>query len=164
MNNNRGGSVKFPAVLTKPSILHGWRFLQVFEENDDEALIIKPVVTDEGPSIAINPELLSVEALESPETARIWLPLSLHHICHVVLQECLDAKDIFGRFTSDRWKEFFKVAEANTSMEWSEILSIAKREGVHYMSDYVASCLFVESGIQDKILARLSGARRLKIA
>lgn len=164
MNNNTDRKGELSGMLTKPSIFHGWQFIHVLEDSDDEAISIKPVAGEDGPSIYINPELMSFDCLEKPETSRFWIPMTLYHLCHSLLSECSKAADSVGKYTSKRWAEFMAVVEKHMSMSWTEIMDMTKREGINYVADFMASSLFVESGIQNKIHARLNGAPKLKIA
>lgn len=147
-----------------PSYLHGWRFLSVIRSADPEAIAFKVSAETEGPSITYNPSFVSQEDLESPKNAMLWLCSALSHIAHVVLLECIDAKDDIARFVSPDWEAFRAAASLHTTMTWSEIVAAARREGVGYISEHVAACLFAESGLQDRLLDRIEGTTALKIA
>lgn len=77
----------------------------------------------------------------------------MFHITHVVLHECLAAPDGVGRFTTAAWTVYRQAACRYSAMTWVEILNAARREGIEFMADHVANCLFVESGMRDRIHA-----------
>lgn len=147
-----------------PSYLHGWRFLTVLKSDDPEALAFKASAAAEGPMIVFNPDFVSHEELEAPDKAILWLCAALSHISYVVLSECLYTGEEIGRFSGTKWDQFRTAACQHAAMEWTDIVKAAKREGLDFMSEHVAACLFVESGLQDRLLSRIAGTTSLKIA
>mgnify|MGYP001240465107 CR=1 FL=1 len=147
-----------------PSYLHGWRFLSVIRSDDPEALAFKAMAANEGPCIVVNPELVSHDDLESPSKALLWVCAALNHIAHAVISECLWTGHDIGRFDSPAWDLFREEASRHTTMGWSDIVMAARREGVDYMAETVAACLFVESGLQSRLIGRITGAGSIKLA
>lgn len=147
-----------------PSYLHGWRFLTVIRSQDPEAIAFKAMAANEGPCIVVNPELVSQEDLESPSKALLWLCAALSHISHAVISECLWTGQEVGRFDSPSWELFRAEASRHTTMAWSDIIRAARREGVDFMAEHVAACLFVESGLQSQLIGRMTGGPSVRIA
>lgn len=157
-----GQGIGYRATL--PSYLHGWSFLSLIVAQDDEALAFKAWAAPQGPAIVVNPMFVSPEDLESPSKAILWLCAALTHISHIALIEAIQSDDGFGRFKSESWSEFRKAAGRHSGMDWNEIVASARREGIDFVSEHIAACLFVESGIQHRLLERAEGRPSLRIA
>lgn len=156
-----GQGIGYEADL--PSYLHGWRFLSLIVADDEEAIAMKAWASPQGPAIVVNPMFVAQEDLESPSHAVLWLPSSLTHIAHLSIIEALRCEDGVG-FTGDSWADFRETARRHTGMDWAEIVEAARREGVDYMAEHVAACMFVESGVQHRLMDRAKGRPGLRIA
>lgn len=135
----------------RPYFLHGWPFLS-FVEGDEESIAIRALAHDTGPLISYNPAFVSREELEERQRATMWLTPSLVHLCHVLLEEGAVAQDGMGRFRSQDWASFRRAAEVHCLMDWAEIVNAVNREGLDFMSEHVAQCLFCESRLYDRLI------------
>jgi len=166
----QGAAIRIPGqsmgqqAAELPSYLHGWRFLSLLVSDDEEAIAFKAWAAPEGPAIVVNPMFVSAEDLESPSKAILWLCASLTHISHLSILEAVLSQDGVGRFQSPAWAEFREVACRHTGMEWKEIVAAAKREGVDFMAEHLAACMFCESGIQQSLYDRVDGRSGLRLA
>lgn len=124
------------------------------EANDDEAIAIRASASVEGPAIIYNRLFVSAAELEHRELAKWWLLPSMFHLAHVVLNECLAAPDGVGRFTTVAWTAYRQAVCRYSAMGWDELLKAVRREGIEFMADHTANCLFVESGMRDRMGAR----------
>lgn len=128
---------------TTPSFLHGWPFLAVAENANDDALPIRGTAHDIGPVIETNPLYVSGADLEDWSIVAPWL-------CPPPLAESLQAPNGIGRFTSRRWRAFRKESARQTSMGWREILaSTPRRGGLH--RDHLTACLLMDSRLNDRL-------------
>ena len=158
------GSQPVGELAPLPSYLHGWRFLSVIRSEDPEAIAFKAQAASEGPCIVVNPDFVTAEDLESPSKAILWVNAALNHIAHTVISECLWTGREIGRFDSPAWDLFRDEASRHTTMGWGDILKAARREGIDYMAEHVAACLFVESGLQSRLIGRMAGTPSVRIA
>ncbi|RUM99470.1 hypothetical protein EET67_00740 [Pseudaminobacter arsenicus] len=137
--------------VPRPYFLHGWEFMAFIQANDDEAIAIRASTGLEGPAIVYNEFVVSAAELEDRDLAKWWLLPSMFHIAYVVLHECLSSPDGVGRFTTVAWTAYRQAVCRHSAMAWAQILNGALREGTEFMADHMANCLFVESGMRDRI-------------
>ena len=139
--------------VPRPYFLHGWEFIAFIEANDDESIAIRASAALEGPAVIYNESVVSAAELEDRALAKWWLLPSMFHIAHAVLQECLSSPDGVARFTTTAWTAYRQAVCCYSAMTWVEILNAAGREGIEFMADHMANCLFIESGMCDRIRA-----------
>jgi hypothetical protein len=137
--------------VPRPFFLHGWEFMAFIAADDDEAIAIRPSAALEGPAIIYNELFVSAAELEDRQEAKWWLLPSMFHIAYVVLRESLAAPDGVGRFTTAAWTTYRQAVCSYLTMAWSDVLTAARREGTDFMADHMANCLFVESGMRDRL-------------
>ena len=135
---------------SKPSYLSGWAFLSVMESDEEDALGFKAVAHPEGPRVEYNGAFFDAELLEDPSVALLWVPMALHGLCTELLHET----DEEGLFAVSRWREMRETVCHHMCMTWEEIMAATEREGVRYMSETLASALFIESGLMDILTKR----------
>lgn len=140
-----------------PSFIAGWSFLTFKATEDEDALPVQCEMDVEGPSVVFHPETCPHTALEDPKSALLWLPLVLQRVAEGVLREAVSAADDVGSFVGERWNDLRERTSTSTGMEWCEIVTAARRDGIASATDHVVASLFIEDGVQAALARRVLG-------
>lgn len=141
---------RFANASMAPSFLRGWHFLSFSPAVSNDAIAIRAVAAEQGPTISFNPAFVDAEHLEDPASAMLWLPIALNHLCIDLLLETDDN----GLLANENWQDFRLMVCDQMTMDWEDILEATERLGTAYMAETLASAMFVETGLMDILMER----------
>jgi hypothetical protein len=156
-SKSMGEVIEFPLRTTRAVLLRYWPFIQIREAEDMEACALRGWAEPSGPSIVFSNAVVGPDPVDDPSMAVMWLVPCLMQIASELIADDLVTARETSRFTSDRWAAFREIAAAEMAMSWEDVRRSARRQGVDFTAEHLATCMIVESGLS-KDLERLAAA------
>lgn len=146
------------------SLFAGWDFIR-FHEGDLECMPVMANFSFDGPIIEYDATRISLDDLENPSKALMWLPLCLHDLCTRVLAEAVvDSANHTGKLQGRGWDEFRTAVVRWTGSTMEELVNGAVGGDFYTTVGFMTESLYYESGIDSHINARHTGGAFLRTA